>query len=75
MSTPTYVTPTYITELFHFVTYAEVLLTLIRLVTTMRFNCKETPTNETDYWYSCHLIGVELVQPITWTPYLAALHH
>ena len=85
-----YVTPIYITELFHFVTYAELFLitvkvnswltqnaklTLIRLVTTMRFNCKATPTNDTDYRYSCHLKAVELVQSIKWAPYLSASHH
>ena len=51
------------------------LLLLGWLLTTMRFNCKATPTNDTDYRYSCHLKAVELVQPIKWAPYLAASHH
>ena len=43
------------------------LLSLIRLVSMMLFNFKETSTNDTDY--SCHMKAVELVYPIILDPY------
>ena len=35
------------------------LLSLVKLVSMMRFNCKATSANDTDY--SCHIIAIEFV--------------
>ena len=38
--------------------------TLIRLVSTVSFTIKATPTNNTDY--SCHTKVVDILKPIIW---------
>ena len=64
---------TFITEVLHLVTYVQIFymivevnswliqcqLTFTRLVSMMHFDCKATPTNNTDD--SCHIKSVEHV--------------
>ena len=43
---------------------------VLRLVSTMWFYTKATPTNDTN-----HIKAVHIVQPIMWGPYDAATHY